>query len=233
MSLSLASFPRIIPGTYGRAKITFDPIRNAYFLHYDNVRWNGVYTDYSDSFENLYSQYDIAHGKVLLTGLGFGILLKALDYKKEVTSITVIEKYQDVVDAFLKYNKISSKVNIIIDDATAYTTDEEFDCLLPDHYETQSVDWKINDMNDISKRIKHKHYWPWSLELMFYRTMYPKEKYGNSRKEFLSNYSHELYSKWQEFIKGYFNGNENLLNIEEDRLLKYLTLFAGHHFYEE
>lgn len=233
MSLSLANIPRIVPGQYGKARIKFSPADNSYLLYYDGVKWMGVYGNFSDAFDNLYSQYDIAHGKVLITGLGFGILLKALDRKDGVESITVIEKEQDIIDAFLKTNRISDKVRIIKDDATTYTTDEEFDCLLPDHYETQSVEWKIADMNSIAQRIKHKYYWPWSIELMFYRTMYPKEKYGNSRKEFLSNYSHELYSKWKEFIKKYFNSNEKLLNIEEDRLLKYLTLFAGHHFYEK
>ena len=39
-----------------------------------------------------------AHGRVLVAGLGIGLILEAILDKPEVETVTVIEKYQDVVD---------------------------------------------------------------------------------------------------------------------------------------
>lgn len=39
-----------------------------------------------------------AHGKVLIAGLGIGLVLKNILNKEEVTEVIVIEKYQDVID---------------------------------------------------------------------------------------------------------------------------------------
>jgi len=40
----------------------------------------------------------VSHGRVLIAGLGIGLVLKNILPKKEVTEIVVIEKYQDVID---------------------------------------------------------------------------------------------------------------------------------------
>lgn len=223
MPLSLANMPRIVPGTYGKAKITYDPIRGSYFLHYDGERWMGVYPDFSDCIDNLEAQYDMAHGKVLITGLGFGILLKNLAAKSKVTSVTIVERHQDIVDAFLANNRVNDKVRIIIGDATTYSTNEEYDCLLPDHYETQGCAWKINDMNEIAKRIPHKTYWPWSIEALFFKCMYPQTKNAKESEDLVANHSHEFYDKWLEFINKYFNGNKHLLNIAKEKITYYLS----------
>jgi len=231
MSLSLANAPRIIPGTYGRAKISFSSQEQCYFLHYDNVQWMGVRLDFSDAFDNLYSQYEIAQGRVLITGLGFGILTKALDAKESVESITVIEKEQDIIDTFLKNNRISSKVKIIKEDATTYTTEEEYDCLLPDHYEKQTWEWKVKDMNAISKRIKHKYFWPWSLEMLFFKKVYPRDHHIQDICVDLAENPSEVYKKWQDFIKEYFEGNEYILGIEQEKIIQYLYLYKEHYPY--
>jgi hypothetical protein len=39
-----------------------------------------------------------AHGKVLIAGLGIGLILKNILQKEDITEITVIELYQDVID---------------------------------------------------------------------------------------------------------------------------------------
>jgi hypothetical protein len=42
-----------------------------------------------------------AHGRVLIAGLGLGMILRAIAKKPEVTHITVLEKYPDVIDLVL------------------------------------------------------------------------------------------------------------------------------------
>lgn len=219
------SVPKIIPGSYGRAKISESNDGLSYFLHYDDVMWMGTYKDFSDSFDNLYSQYDLAYGDVLLTGLGFGIIAIALSEKQNVRSVTIIEKEKDIINAFLQNNKINNKITIIQGDATTYQTDRHYDCLLPDHYELQPVDWKIKDMNEISKRISHDVFWPWSIESIFFRTVYPTKIYGHSFKKIYNRYHKDFYKEWQSFIHKYFEANKSLLEISEQKLLKYLKKY--------
>lgn len=225
MPITLSAMPRIVPGIYGRVEITHSLEKDCYFLHHDGIRWMCATSDFSDVLHNMYSQYDIAYGKVLVTGLGFGILLKALEEKDLVTSITVIEKEQDVVDAFMSNNTISDKVNIIVADAITYSTEEEYDCLIPDHYELQSISWKISDMNSLCKRIKHKSFWPWSIEDVFMRVSYLPNEHGSRLDEILENNLDNVYQKWKDFINQYFEGNKSLLEIKEEKLLKYLYEF--------
>lgn len=55
----------------------------------------------SDTAMERRSNYDFvrnSHGHVLVAGLGIGLILEAILDKPEVESVTVIEKYQDVVD---------------------------------------------------------------------------------------------------------------------------------------
>jgi hypothetical protein len=225
MPVILSNIPNIVPGTYGRIEITHSVEKDCYFLHHDGIRWMMATTDLRDVLHNMHSQYDIAYGKVLVTGLGFGILLKALEEKDNVTSITVIEKEQDVVDAFMSHNSIGDKVKIVVADAITYSTEEEYDCLIPDHYELQSVEWKIADMKNIYKRIKNKSFWPWSLEDVFMRVCYPAKDYGSRLDESLENNLDNIYEKWQNFINEHFEGNKGLLEIKEEKLLEYLREF--------
>jgi hypothetical protein len=225
MPVILSNIPKIVPGTYGRIEITHSIEKDCYFLHHDGIRWMCATTDLRDVLHNMHSQYDIAYGKVLVTGLGFGILLKALEEKDTVTSITVIEKEQDVVDAFLSHNRIGDKVKIVVADAITYSTEEEYDCLIPDHYELQSVPWKIVDMNNIYKRIKNKSFWPWSIEDVFMRVSYLPNENGSRLNEILENNLDNVYGKWKSFINEYFEGNKSLLEIKEEKLLEYLREF--------
>lgn len=60
-----------------------------------------------------------AKGKILINGLGLGVLLKALLEKEDVTQITVIEKSEDVIK--LVSGSITDKrVSIINADAFEY-----------------------------------------------------------------------------------------------------------------
>lgn len=57
-----------------------------------------------------------AHGDIIIGGLGIGMIIMAIQDKPEVNSITVIEKYQEVIDLVATQLEFSSKVNIICDD---------------------------------------------------------------------------------------------------------------------
>ncbi len=81
-----------------------------------------------------------AHGKVLTLGLGLGYFAFHASQKKEVTSVTVVEKSQDVIDLFTRYllpqfpNR--DKLTIVCADAFAYMEhqmpQEKFDYVFAD-----------------------------------------------------------------------------------------------------
>lgn len=58
----------------------------------------------------------IAEGSILISGLGLGIVVEALLQKETVTSITVIEKEQNVIDLVAPHLTPSHKIAIIQDD---------------------------------------------------------------------------------------------------------------------
>lgn len=57
-----------------------------------------------------------ATGDVLIAGLGLGLIVHPLAAKPDVTSITIIEKYQDVIDLIAPTLPKNVKINIICAD---------------------------------------------------------------------------------------------------------------------
>lgn len=58
-----------------------------------------------------------AHGKVLVAGLGLGMVLKALEKKPEVKRVVVLEKSRDVIDAVWLRLKLDSRFRVSCTDA--------------------------------------------------------------------------------------------------------------------
>jgi len=71
-----------------------------------------------------------AKGRVLIAGLGIGLVIKNIIDNPDVEEIVVIEKYQDVIDLVMpKFN--NPKLKVICADIFDYELDksEKFDCL--------------------------------------------------------------------------------------------------------
>lgn len=73
-----------------------------------------------------------AHGKVLIGGLGIGMVLLAIQDKPEVTSILVVEKYQEVIDLVKDQLPLNDKVTIIQGDIYDYVPEEQFNTIYLD-----------------------------------------------------------------------------------------------------
>jgi spermidine synthase len=54
-----------------------------------------------------------AHGDVLIGGLGLGLIIKAIENKPEVTSITVVEISPDIIEMVQVESQFNNKVTII------------------------------------------------------------------------------------------------------------------------
>ena len=199
-----------------------------FFALYNNGdRWM-TYQKYHDTeIRQMYSSYDLAYGDVLVSGLGFGILALWLCSKPGVTSVTVVEFSEDVIKIFKELNDIPEKLNIIHDSMITYETDKEYDVLLLDHYERQTFDWRLKDINKICKRIKHKHFWAWSLEVMYLIKMYTTEKnYMKSDIGKILLQSKKNFSEsWPEFIDKFFPEEYTAKNISNKKINDYLYTY--------
>lgn len=64
---------------------------------------------------------DNAHGRVLIAGLGIGLILLPIQMKPEVTSVLVVEKYQEVIDLIVPKIPIDPlKVTVVRGDIFNY-----------------------------------------------------------------------------------------------------------------
>ena len=86
--------------------------------------------EYDTQREFLYK----AHGDVVIAGLGLGSVVFGIQDKENVTSITVIEKSQDVIDLITSQVTFNDKVKIICADAFEWKPEKgtRFDCAFLD-----------------------------------------------------------------------------------------------------
>ena len=150
-------------GTLNNTSIVND--NGTWRLYGDNVQFMQLVTKSNREIKELYSSFDLAYGDVLITGLGFGIISLWVANKPGVTSVTVIENSQDVIDLFLANNELPENVTIILGDADNYTTDTHYDCLLLDHFKDgDERPFTYARIQNVARNIPHDLFWFWSIE---------------------------------------------------------------------
>jgi hypothetical protein len=161
----------ITPEKIGDFSITKEG--NVFYLRKDKAQLMQLNVKSMREYKEQYACYDLAYGDVLITGLGFGMLATWLASKPEVTSVRVIEFYQEVVDLFASSNQISDKVTIEFGDAKNYVTNSKFDCVFLDHFPDHSSESIYDEVMSISKNIpNHSTLWFWSLEKWYLENYY-------------------------------------------------------------
>lgn len=109
------------PGTYKKL---------VKYEHYADVT---VMSNTPDEIRDCLPFVDKAYGRILVNGLGLGVLLVALLEKENITKITVIEKSEDVIK-LVSPSITDERVEIIHADAFEYkpSKDEQFECVWHD-----------------------------------------------------------------------------------------------------
>ena len=79
---------------------------------------------------------DNAFGDVLIGGLGIGLIIKAIEDNPLVTSITVIEKNQRVIDLIVPQSNFNSKVSVILGDIHTFKPTKKYHSILLDDWTT-------------------------------------------------------------------------------------------------
>lgn len=73
-----------------------------------------------------------AHGDMLLLGYGLGFIIQLLMINPAVTSITIIEKQQEVLDLVASQLMLNEKVRVVLADALEWMPDMQFDVIYDD-----------------------------------------------------------------------------------------------------
>lgn len=88
---------------------------------------------YDRGFQGLRSQYYNASGRVLLGGLGLGLLTLIVAEKPDVREVVVVELNPNVISAFRANGWNESKITIVNASIKEYTDTQGFDWILLDH----------------------------------------------------------------------------------------------------
>jgi hypothetical protein len=158
--------PTLIP--FSRNEIDVVLENNIYFLYENGRQWMSYDSNSHTQALQLFSHYDIAKGHCICTGLGFGVRENWLLKKPGVSKITIIEKNKNIIE----YNKIINpelmkNVEVINENASDYKG--KCDTLLLDHYESQSPNYILNNVESCVKNIKSQIMWFWPLERYIFR----------------------------------------------------------------
>jgi hypothetical protein len=217
-NITLPSF-NIKESVLNNAEITYKD--GTYFLYNDNNKWMTFTESNSHQIAEFYSSYDQSYGDVFVSGLGFGILPLWLCNKPEVTSVTVIEISQDVIDLFLLSNNIPEKMNIINKDISNFTTEKKYNSLLLDHYEGRDYAHMLKDMEQICNKISHDSFWAWSLEMA-----YLSEFFDINDKDFFT-VKRDLSIHWKKFVEQALPNEKSLLEISNKTINDYLYTYCN------
>jgi hypothetical protein len=98
----------------------------------DTVRLYVVMSDSKYEQELNREIIEKARGDVLLLGYGLGFIVQLLMINPAVTSVTIIEKEQEVLNLVGSQLKLNDKVRIILADALTWIPDMQFDIIYDD-----------------------------------------------------------------------------------------------------
>ena len=94
-------------------------------------------------------------GHVLIAGLGLGMVLFPLQEKKEITKITVVERSLELIGLIKTAigDKLSDKIEIVHSDIFEYETDEKYDLIYFDIWNTVDA-FNFHEMVKLRKQFK-------------------------------------------------------------------------------
>ena len=124
-----------------------EPLADYTFLYKDGDR---IMQDTHKEYAEHQPLWDGATGDVLIGGLGLGMVHQKLIDNPNVTSVTVVEKYQDVIDLVWNNCPRDKSFTLIHADITTWTPTENYDYVWIDTWLNES-DYATYNENLIDK----------------------------------------------------------------------------------
>jgi hypothetical protein len=199
-------------------------------LNYKASTWMAIIPSEINTMEEAIKE---AKGDVLVYGLGLGYYLYMISLKKEVTSITVIEKDKDIIKVFndsLKHNFNMDKIKIINDDAFLYeqNTNKSYSFVFVDLWHGADDGLPIYlKMKSLEKLSSSYSYWLEESLLGAFRrsliTLIREALEGYTDKNYLvakNDYDKLINSLYKEFKDKEFNSYNEIHNFLSDDNLR-------------
>lgn len=115
-------------------------------------------------------EHDLAHGHVVLTGLGLGLLARDLEQLDRVHRITVLEANRDVIEIWHELCRVNDyrakKIQILNQRADQVQTIAH-DCLFLDHWESHSEHYVIGEAQTLASQSSAEVVWFWPGALYY------------------------------------------------------------------
>jgi len=160
-------YPVNIPdGVSGDFKVT--KVSATVLYQFIGDKWMNIMEDTDREAQQATRFLSAATGDVLLAGLGLGMVLQPLIDNQNVSSITVIEKFQEVIDLVSAHVPESNKIRIIKDDIYTWTPDKNYDVAWFDSYvypfdgDDPVGSYVTNMRNKYQSVVSSGHFWPGS-----------------------------------------------------------------------
>lgn len=114
----------------------FKVVSGNYTVLYQYIggKWMNIMEDTELEANQAHNFLSAATGDVLLAGLGLGMVIKPLLDNESVASITIVEKFQEVIDLVWKHVPKSDKVKLIKDDIYSWIPQKSYDVAWFDSY---------------------------------------------------------------------------------------------------
>ena len=171
----LAPVLNYFPVKIGKAEMFYVSSGGYFLLAYDNLQWCTLNVNNrlkNREAKEFFIDLNLAQGKIVTTGLGFGIIQSILSLRENVSEVIVYEKYEDIIKMFLLFAKESnfdtSKIKIVNEDASN-SAKEHCDWLLMDHFEcAHQPYWEVIDaVREISYDCNASNILFWPMHSIF------------------------------------------------------------------
>jgi len=112
-------------------------LRDKDYVRFIDILFPSVIIMCNDQFEKdgVRELLAMAKGKVLIGGLGIGLIVEPLMNKPEVESIDIVELHQEVIDLVAPQLDLNDKVNIIHDNIYTFVPEHKYDTIFIDTIE--------------------------------------------------------------------------------------------------
>lgn len=152
LSEEKVKFEKTISSFNGRYGEVYDLEAGKYIKLIDKKRHQIVMSDTPMEIRTNNEFIRRANGKVLIGGLGLGIILVEIQKKEEVESVLVIEKYQEIIDLVKPSLPINGKVKIVLGDILDFKTKEKFDTIYFDIWNSVGDEEDYKEMKFLHRR---------------------------------------------------------------------------------
>ena len=96
------------------------------FLFHDDIKF--VMSDSYSEYSEHQPLWDNMTGSVLIGGLGLGLVNHKLIQNQNITSVTIVEKYQEVVDLVWNHCPKDNRFNLVLADVETWQPTGTWDC---------------------------------------------------------------------------------------------------------